>query len=419
MSFTDDILRGNQSSIGFDAKTFFVTIVLITIGLVSIYSATYEPGGSHIFYSQLTFAFAGIVLMLVIAYLPEGVLQFFAYPLYGLGLILLSAVIFFGTKRNGARGWFVFGPLSFQPAEIVKFFILISASRIVGLEARSLKNWRDMGLLLLIFLIPIGLILLEPDFGSASVYMVMMIGIGLWAGADLFLLFTLVAPLAVAICALIGNNEMYICLGVILVIMVAFRRSIWVTVTGFLISISSGFSTGYIYQNILLLHQQNRIKTFLNPNLDPKGAGYHVLQSLLAVGSGGLTGKGFLKGTQTQLRYIPEQWTDFIFCVPTEEFGLIGGVAVLLLLGTLIYFAINTARNLRNRFASTICVGIASIFLYHTCINIGMAIGLVPVMGIPLPFLSKGGSSLMLNMSMVGLLMNFYRLRTDVRKIDL
>ena len=161
--------------------------------------------------------------------------------------------------------------------------------------------------------------------------MVMMIGIGLWAGADLFLLFTLVAPLAVAICALIGNNEMYICLGVILVIMVAFRRSIWVTVTGFLISISSGFSTGYIYQNILLLHQQNRIKTFLNPNLDPKGAGYHVLQSLLAVGSGGLTGKGFLKGTQTQLRYIPEQWTDFIFCVPTEEFGLIGGVAVLLL----------------------------------------------------------------------------------------
>jgi rod shape determining protein RodA len=136
----------------------------------------------------------------------------------------------------------------------------------------------------------------------------------------------------------------------------------------------------------------------------------------MAVGSGGLTGKGFLQGTQTQLRYIPEQWTDFIFCVPTEEFGFIGGALVLVMLAALVWLAIDTASHLRSKFESTICFGIATIFLYHTVINIGMAIGLVPVMGIPLPFLSKGGSSLLLNMSMVGLLLNFYRFRTDHRR---
>lgn len=419
MSFTDDILRGEQNSIGFDAKTFFVVLLLTSVGLVSIYSATYEPGGSAIFYSQLTFAIIGVVLMLVLAFMPEGVLQFFAYPLYGLGLLMLGAVLMFGTVRNGAKGWFILGPISFQPAEVAKFFTLIATSRIVALEGRSLSNWRDIGLLLLIIMLPVGLIMLEPDFGSASVYMAMMVGIALWAGADLFLIFAIVTPIAVAVCTLLGSTQMYICLAVVFVCMIAFRRSVMVTILGFLLSVSAGFSTNYIYQNVLQPHQQNRIRTFLNPDLDPKGAGYHVLQSLLAVGSGGITGKGFLKGTQTQLRYIPEQWTDFIFCVPTEEFGLVGGVLVLLLLGCLMFFAITTAKNLRNRFASTICVGVATIFFYHTCINVGMAIGLVPVMGIPLPFLSKGGSSLMLNMAMAGLVMNFYRYRTDVRKIDL
>jgi rod shape determining protein RodA len=293
---------------------------------------------------------------------------------------------------------------------------MLMAATFVAREGKEVSNWRDLGTLVGIVALPIGLIMLEPDFGSSTVYVMLLMGIALWSGADLFLLFALVAPAFVGVAAFFGPTPMYVALGVVLLAMISFRRSIVVTLLGFAMSVSIGFSTGYVYENVLKPHQQKRIQSFLDPNLDPKGAGYHVIQSMLAVGSGGLTGKGFLNGTQTQLKYIPEQWTDFIFCVPTEEFGFLGGMLVLTLLISLIYFAVDTASHLRNKFESTICFGIATIFLYHTVINVGMAIGLVPVMGIPLPFLSKGGSSLLLNMSMVGLLLNFYRYRTDVRR---
>jgi rod shape determining protein RodA len=419
-SFYDDVVgsSGTSSSglLSFDFRTFLVAIGLVAIGLISIYSATYDAGASTIFKSQLIFAIGGVAIMLAMAYLPERWLRVSTVPVYVFGLILLTAVLFLGTVTKGAKSWFIFGPFSLQPSELAKVGTLMMAAYFISREGKDLGNWRDLGTVLGIVLAPVALIMLEPDFGSSSVYLAMLLGIALWGGADLFLLFSLVAPALVAICAFFGMVQMYVALAVVLVCMLLFRRSILVTALGFGISLAVGFSTGFVYENVLMPHQQKRIQTFLDPNLDPQGAGYHVLQSMLAVGSGGLTGKGFLKGTQTQLRYIPEQWTDFIFCVPTEEFGFLGGILVITLLISLVYFAIDTASHLRNKFESTICFGVAAIFLYHTTINVGMAIGLVPVMGIPLPFLSKGGSSLVLNMSMVGLLLNFYRYRTDVRR---
>lgn len=420
----DDVVESSSSSwiSRFDIKTFLVTICLVAVGLISIYSATHDPnagpnaGASPTFVAQLIFAIGGLASMLVISFLPERWVRLASYPLYGIGLVLLVAVLFIGTERFGQKNWILLGPISIQPSELAKFSTLMMASLFVSREGKDLGNWRDVATVMGIILLPVPLIMLEPDLGSATVYFVMLLGVALWAGADLFLLFAIVAPAAVAIAALFGSLQMYIVLGVILLCMLLFRRSIWVTLLGFGLSVLVGFSTGFAYQNLLKPHMRARIDTFLNPNLDPKGAGYHVIQSVMAVGSGGFTGKGFLQGTQTQLRYIPEQWTDFIFCVPTEEFGFVGGLLVLVLLASLIWLAIDTASHLRNKFESTICFGIATIFLYHTTINIGMAIGLVPVMGIPLPFLSKGGSSLLLNMSMVGLLLNFYRFRTDLRR---
>jgi len=404
----------------FDFRTFLVTVGLVAIGLISIYSATYDPNTagaqtSATFTSQLVFAVSGLVAMLAIAFIPERWVRLAPYGLYGMGLLLLVLVLIIGTARYGQKNWIIMGPVSIQPSELAKFGTLMMAALFVSREGRDLANWRDIAILIGIVLLPVPLIMLEPDFGSATVYFAMLLGIALWAGADLFLLFAIVAPAAVGLAALFGTTQLYVALGIVFVCMLLFRRSIWVTVLGFSLSVATGFSTGIIYEH-LPTHQQNRIDTFLDPNLDPKGAGYHVIQSMMAVGSGGLSGKGFLQGTQTQLRYIPEQWTDFIFCVPTEEFGFIGGMLVLVLLGALIWLAIDTASHLRSKFESTICFGIAMILLYHTAINIGMAIGLVPVMGIPLPFLSKGGSSLLLNMSMVGLLLNFYRFRTDMRR---
>ena len=417
-TFYDDAVETASSQpIQFDFRTLLVTVGLVAIGLISIYSATYDAGASSYFTSQLVFAIAGLGAMLTIAFIPERLVRLSVLPLYGLGMLLLAVVLVIGTRTNGAKSWINLGALSIQPSELAKFGTLMMCALFVSREGKDLGNWRDLGTVIGIVFMPIALIMLEPDFGSSSVYCMMLLGVALWAGADLFLLFAIVAPAFVAIAGFFGQTQMFIALGVVLFIMLLFRRSVLVTALGFLLSVGVGFSAGYAYDHVLQPHQQKRIQTFLDPNLDPKGSGYHVIQSMLAVGSGGLTGKGFLRGTQTQLRYIPEQWTDFIFCVPTEEFGFVGGVLVISLLVALIWFAIDTASHLRNKFESTICVGIATIFLYHMTINIGMATGLVPVMGIPLPFLSKGGSSLLLNMSMIGLLLNFYRYRTDVRRL--
>jgi rod shape determining protein RodA len=161
--------------------------------------------------------------------------------------------------------------------------------------------------------------------------------------------------------------------------------------------------------NVLKPYQKNRIEILLDPNKDPRGNGYNVVQSKMAVGSGGLWGRGFQQGTQTQLRYIPKQWTDFIYCVPTEEFGFVGGTLVIVLLAGLCMRLLKIAELVQRRFESTIIAGIASIWTYHTFVNIGMALGLLPVIGIPLPFMSAGGTSLVINLAMLGLVLNFYR----------
>lgn len=405
----------SQGAIRFDFRTFLVTVALVAVGLISIYSATYEAGASAFFTQQLIFALGGLIAMLSIAFIPERWLAIGVVPLYSVGLLLLVVVLLIGTVTNGQKNWIDLGFFSLQPSELAKLGTLMFAAHFVSREGRDLKNWRDLTTLAAIVMVPVGLIYFEHDTGSMTVYMAMLLGIALWAGADLFLLFSLVAPAGVAVASLFGMIPMLVALGVVLLAMTLFRRAVIVTVIGFSLSITAGLSTSIVYEH-LPNHIQNRISTFLDPTLDPRGAGYHVIQSLMAVGSGGVTGKGFLKGTMTHLGYIPEQWTDFIFSVPTEEFGFIGGLLVIVLMGGLIWLAVDTASHLRDRFSSTICFGIATILFYHTAVNIGMAVGLVPVMGIPLPFLSKGGSSLLLNMSAVGLLLNFYRYRTDTRR---
>jgi rod shape determining protein RodA len=173
------------------------------------------------------------------------------------------------------------------------------------------------------------------------------------------------------------------------------------------ITLAIGLSVQIVYER-MPLYQQKRISTFLNPEADLLGAGYNVVQSKIAIGSGGFLGKGYLKGTQTQLNYIPEQWTDFIFCVPGEEFGFVGASVVLLLFAGLLTHGIRIAGISKNKFGSLAAIGLVAIFAFHTIVNIGMSMGLMPVVGIPLPFLSYGGSALIANMMMVGLIMNFY-----------
>ena len=399
----------------FDFRTFLVTVALVAIGLISLYSATYEAGASKLFTSQLTFAILGVITMVGIAFLPDRWMRVAAWPTYGVSILLLAAVLVIGTEINGARSWIIIGPLSLQPSEFAKLGALLAASFFLAREGRDLRNWRDLGLTAAIVALPM-LIVFKEDLGSATVFGALLLGLLLWGGADLFLLFAIVAPIIVGVAAIGSSTAMYIALGLVFVGMLLFRRSVVVTLLGISLSVVAGFTAPMVFEK-LPEYQKVRIEVlFDQSNIDPQGYGYNLIQSMLAIGSGGVAGKGFLQGTQTQLRYVPEQYTDFIFSVTAEEFGFLGAMLVILLLASLIYFAVETAVHLRDTFESLVCFGIAIIFFYHMMVNIGMTMGLAPVIGIPLPFMSKGGTSLVVNLGMVGLLLNYYRYRGDVRR---
>lgn len=396
----------------FDWNTFLIAVSLIAIGLISIYSATFDAGMDDYFFKQLMFTGVGTVAMIGLIFVPERWLGVMAYGVYGVTLLLLVAVVLVGHEVYGSKSWLIIGPISIQPSELAKVGTLFALARYISRPNVDLRTLRDIGIALLHIAVPVALIMQEPDFGSATVFVVMLIGVALWSGADLMLLYALIVPPIVALVAFFGEVPMIVATIVAALGALAFRRGIVITVAVIAITIAAGFSPTVMYK-IMKPHQRSRIEVFLDPNKDPKGRGYHVIQSTMAVGSGGFLGKGFLQGTQTQLRYIPKQWTDFIYCVPTEEFGFLGGITVLGLLLGLSWRCIRIAEMVRTKFASCIAAGIGSIWAYHTTINIGMAIGVMPVMGIPLPFLSAGGSSLVVNMAMVGLLLNFYRNRRE------
>ncbi|MEN9282216.1 MAG: hypothetical protein RL594_1151 [Bacteroidota bacterium] len=412
----DDVAMQRRINDMLDWGLLLAVIGLLGIGLTSIYSAAYGLGSDAIFRRQVLYAIVGISGGIGLFFLPERWINDLAYPLYIVGVLLLAAVLTpLGHVVNGQRCWIQIGSFSFQPSELAKITTLIAVARYTDRKGFSIRTIRDLGWVATLFLVPIGLIMLQPDTGSATVFLAMALGVYLWTGGDLFVIYALVAAPFVAIASLYGllfDNFFWFaavaalfCLGTYL-----FRRSLAATIVTCLLVISVGFAVQPAF-NKLETYQKKRLVTLFEPERNPRGEGYHVIQSILAVGSGGITGKGFLKGTQTQLRYIPEQWTDFIFCVPTEEFGFFGGLVVITLLGFVAVRSASIAVSAKTSFGSVIAIGFASLLLFHTTVNIGMAVGLFPVMGIPLPFLSAGGTSLIANIAIVGLLLNMYRQR--------
>jgi rod shape determining protein RodA len=233
-----------------------------------------------------------------------------------------------------------------------------------------------------------------------------------WSGAPTLLMITVIAPSIVAVAALFGTTPFLIVISTLLVALFVMKENRLISASIFSLAVLVGVSVQFMYGK-LALYQQKRIDTFLNPENDPLSAGYNVIQATVAIGSGGIFGKGFLEGSQTQLNFIPAQWTDFIFCVPAEEFGFLGALLILILFGYLLFRGIKIAATTKNRYASIVAIGIVSIFASHIIINIGMVIGIMPVIGIPLPFLSYGGSFLLTSLSLIGLLLNMYANRKE------
>lgn len=398
-----------------DITTLVVTLLLITIGILSMYSATYDAAASIYFQRHVLWVITGTILMISVALVPFRTLQLYSYPLYGLSIMFLVGVLLLGKTIGGSKSWFGIGGFGLQPAEFAKAAAIIALAAYISQShsrGRNLRRWKDLSPALMLILLPGALIIMQPDIGTAAVFVGMLFPILYWAGASKFLFLSLFAPGAAAIAALFGTTVFVIVVVAAFGILFLLRENRFISSIVFSLTVLVGVSVQFIYRT-LQPYQQKRIDTFLDPESHPLGAGYNIIQAKIAIGSGGFFGKGYLQGTQTQLNFIPAQWTDFILCVPGEEFGFFGTSIILVLFALLLIRGVQIAFLVKNQYASMVAIGVTAVFAVHIVINIGMSMGLLPVIGIPLPFLSYGGSHLITNSLMVGLLLNMYRNRKE------
>ena len=396
----------------FDFRAFLICLALVIIGLMLIYSATFDINNAANFYRQALWAGFGLIVMLVTAFIPLRTIQRLSFAFYFTILAILAIVLVVGSTVKGSKSWFAIGGIGGQPSEFAKIATVLAFASYLSKTDVSISQIKHLVIALCIFAVPMFLILAEPDLGTTIVFFATLLPLLYWAGVSNFILIAILVPILVALGALLGTAQFLIATILGGVLLYLFRENRFAVAVAFGIALTIGLSVQIMYEH-MHVYQQKRITTFLNPETDQLGAGYNVTQSKIAIGSGGFFGKGYLKGTQTQLNYIPEQWTDFIFCVLGEEFGFLGASIVLSLFAALLLHGLRVANISKNKFGSLTAIGITSILTTHIVINTGMAMGLMPVIGLPLPFMSYGGSALIANMMEVGLLMNFYANRKE------
>lgn len=340
------------------------TILLILIGLIALFSATQNAEYEEL-KKQIMWLCISIPIFIVVIFIDYEIVAKASPIFYGIFLILLIAVLF--TKSiNGATSWFNIGPFSIQPSEFAKIFVILVFAKVVSkIEERGKKEISRptrLVMALAVVAVPVALIIMQPDYGTALAFLV----------STVMMLF------------IAGIDKKYIITSVLLVIILL----------------------PILYFFILPDHAKTRIDVFLNPNLDPRGSGYNIIQSKLAIGAGELFGMGVLKGNQTQLGFLYPKTTDFIFAVIGEEMGFVATAGIVILYVILITKTIYVAKTAKDNLGSYVAMGIAGILIFHMVENIGMTIGLLPITGVPLPFVSYGGSSMLTNLILIGLVLN-------------
>jgi rod shape determining protein RodA len=348
-----------------------VTGAICALGLATLYSATYDPSGevSPIVMRQLAWLGVGTVAMLVMVAVDYRTLERFAYVLYAIGIGLLLLVPVAGVVGGGAQRWLRVGPVSVQPSEFMKILLVLALGRYFSrapVSPRGLGVQRGLLVPMLVTLPAAVAILLQPDLGTVCVLLIITISMAVMAGARLMPFVTIFAGL---------------------------------------------LASGPVLWHYLRPYQQGRILTFVDPQRDPLGAGYHIIQSRIAVGSGEFWGKGFLQGTQNQLHFLPEQHTDFIFSVFAEEWGFVGAVTLLGFYVALLLRGLLAVSRARDTFGALVCCGVIATIFWQLATNVGMTTGLLPVVGIPLPLFSYGGSSLVSLLAGIGIVMNVHMRR--------
>ncbi len=389
-----------------DWVTVVIYLALIFLGWLNIYAVTYDPEASHSIFDitinsgkQLLFIISSVLIIVAILIIDMRFYETFAYLIFGLIIVTMMLVPFIGIEVGGNKAWIGFGMFRLQPSEFAKFATALVIAKVISQVGFKLDNLKNQALVFGIIFIPLALTLLQKDTGTALVFTVFAL-VFYREGMSPFLIIVAVAAAIISILTLVVENQLYLHGGILVILIISilagkkkFKR-IAVLVVGAMLVMGVIESVDYVVNHVLAPHQQSRIKVLVNPDSDPLGAGWNVTQSKIAIGSGGFSGKGFLKGTQTKFDFVPEQSTDFIFCTIGEEHGWLGSVLVISLFIALMLRIVFLAERQKSRFARVYGYSVACIFFFHFAVNIGMTIGLFPVIGIPLPFLSYGGSSL-------------------------
>ncbi|MBM3404197.1 MAG: rod shape-determining protein RodA [Bacteroidetes bacterium] len=380
--------------------------ILVILGWLNIYAAVFDEQHKNIFDitqqygKQMIWIGAAVILAAIILLIDVKFYSAFSYILYGLGIISLIIVFIIGKEISGSRSWFQVGGFGVQPSEFVKFTTSLLLARYISTLHIDLQKTRHLMVALLIIFFPAALILLQNDTGSAIVFSAFMLVLFRFGMPLKYLLIPVAIVLLFLLSLMVDKLILTGIIALILIIpVIRFRRKISrkqvvAAILIALLGVGTVFTVDFVFHRVLEPHQRQRMEVLIGKETDLKGAGYNINQSLIAIGSGRLTGKGYLQGTQTKYDFVPEQSTDFIFCTVGEEWGFLGSLVVIALFVGLLVRIILVAERQRSIFSQAYGYGVACILLFHFAINIGMTLGLVPVIGIPLPFFSYGGSSL-------------------------
>lgn len=379
-------------------------IVLVLLGWMNIYAAVYNEEHTSIFDfsqsygKQMVWIISALLIAASIIIIDVKFYSAFSYIIYGFVILLLFSVLIIGTATSGAKSWFEIGSVKIQPSEFAKFATNLALANYLSNYNIRFDDFKTKVVSIMLICIPMLMILLQNDTGSALVFFSFVLVLYREGMTEYVLIGALVIGI-LFLMALLMN--IYILMGII-VLIAAFiylnsrvaKRKVISLIIGSVLAIGFTTSVDYIFENVLEPHQKDRINVLLGKEFDPRGTGYNVNQAKIAIGSGGFFGKGYLQGTQTKFDFVPEQSTDFIFCTIGEEWGFLGSLVVIALFVWLFLHIIAVAERQRSQFSRIYAYGVASILFFHFMVNVGMAIGLLPVIGIPLPFFSYGGSSL-------------------------
>lgn len=379
--------------------------IMVIFGWLNIYAAVYDEETPRSIFDlginsgkQLIWILTTVVIITVIMVLDFRFFSSFSYIIFALVVISLILVLFFGKYVSGSRSWFEFGFMKFQPAEFAKYATALVLAKYMSENNVRLDRLRGQLSVLPFLVVPMFLILLQPDTGTVLVFLSFVIPFYREGLPPVYIILGLGLVALFILTLLVEQLYLYIALASIVTLLVVFGKRTWKRLSLIaLVSLGVVFtilSVDFVLNNVMLPHQQRRIQILFNPGADPLGDGWNVTQSKIAIGSGGFAGKGFLEGTQTKFDFVPEQSTDFIFCTIGEEHGWIGSLVVVVLFLILLARIMTIAERQKSHFARIYGYCVAGIFFFHFMINLGMTIGLFPVIGIPLPFFSYGGSSL-------------------------